>query len=79
MPTSLSFDDSSTARLAGLDPVLSQLPDSLPRAATGPTWELHDVRWTPGESCRLAYRVRTSTSSRFVAVNITGRGSTQHD
>ena len=79
MPTSLLFDDSSTARLAGLDPVLSQLPDSLPPAATGPTWELHDVRWTPGESCRLAYRVRTSTSSRFVAVNITGRGSTQHD
>ncbi|HET9859037.1 MAG TPA: aminoglycoside phosphotransferase family protein [Nocardioidaceae bacterium] len=79
MPTSLLFDDPSAVRLAGLDPVLSLLPDALPQAATGPTWELHDVRWTPGVSCRLAYRVRMSTSSRFVAVNLTGQGSTQHD
>ena len=81
MPTSLLLDASSATRLAGLDPALSLLPHALPQGSTtGSTWELHDVRWTPGESCRLAYQVPAPpSSSTFMAVNITGAGWTQHD
>ncbi len=80
MPPALSLDASSATWLAGLDPALSVLPRALPHASAGSTWELHDVRWTPGQGCRLAYQVHSpGSSSTFVGVDVTGAGWSLHD
>lgn len=80
MPGPLTLDASAATWLAGLDPALSLLPRALPPTSTRPQWSLHDARWTPGEGCRLAYRVDPGGSaSTFMAVNVTPVTWSQHD
>jgi len=76
---SLSLDRPTAARLADLDPALAPLARALPARATGPGWQLHDARWTPGAGCRLAYRVATPAGTTFVAVDVDGGGWSQRD
>ncbi|MGH8965549.1 MAG: phosphotransferase family protein, partial [Actinomycetes bacterium] len=74
------MDASAATWLAGLDPALTLLPQALPRPSPGIRWELHDVRWTPGQGCRLAYRVQAAGSpSTFVALEVTATEWSRHD
>jgi aminoglycoside phosphotransferase (APT) family kinase protein len=77
---SLALDLDAATRLAVLDPALAQLAAALPHDADASDWLLHDARWTPGQGCRLAYRVPTAGDSpTFVDVSVTPAGWTQHD
>lgn len=63
---------------------LGELDRSLPLAAAlapGRGWEVHDVRWTPGQRCRVALRgpLREGESTGFVAVEAGPDGLTRHD
>lgn len=70
---------STTAWLAERDPALSHLPEAL-RLAAAPGWTRHDVQWTPGQRCRLAYHVaRASAPSTFVALDLDPTGWSQLD
>jgi aminoglycoside phosphotransferase (APT) family kinase protein len=53
--TASPIDSAAAARLAALDPALSLLPRALAAVDLDHGWRLADVRWTPGEGCRLAY------------------------
>lgn len=47
-----------------------------------PPWRVHDVRWVPGHSCVLAYRVEASVPAQprtFVAVEVRPDGATSYD
>jgi aminoglycoside phosphotransferase (APT) family kinase protein len=61
------LDQPGVARLTALDPVFGRLPAALEGLSADATWRLHDVRWTPGERCALAF----ATDGRFVAVELT--------
>ena len=55
LSTSTCLDVPAASRLAERDPALSLLPAAVASAeASGRV--LHDVGWTPGTGCRLAYR-----------------------
>ena len=73
------LDASAAAWLAQHDSALEHLPDAL--AATEPHWSLHDVRWTPGQGCQLAYQVEAGDSgaATFIALNLDAHGWSQHD
>jgi hypothetical protein len=78
MTATAVLDGPSVARLAQIDPALVALPDAL--AAARPGWSLHDVRWTPGRDCRLAYVVDEGDSPvSFVAVRVDPTGWSQQD
>lgn len=82
MSSALSLNASEASWLADVDPALSLLPRALQSvvASNGSHWELHDVRWTPGRGCRLAYQQRSPrSSSTFAAVDVTGAGWSRHD
>ena len=74
-----SLDTSVAAWLAERDSALVHLPAAL--AATEPGWSLHDAQWTPGQGCRLAYRVEDEDTgaATFVAVNLDPTSWSQHD
>jgi aminoglycoside phosphotransferase (APT) family kinase protein len=75
-----SLDLSPMPWLAGLDPMLAVLPEALPQPADGDTASLHDARWTPGQRCRLSYRVqRCDRTTTFVAVEVTPSGWRRFD
>jgi aminoglycoside phosphotransferase (APT) family kinase protein len=78
MTLSPACDTSATDLLARLDPALAPLPPSAwPDGRPG---GLHDVQWSPGERCRLAFRVRTAgAGTTFVAVETTPAGCRVHD
>ncbi len=79
MSTLASLDVSVAAWLAERDPALAALPDALSSAeASG--WVPHDVAWTPGTGCRVAYTTGDASSeSAFVAVDVTGEAWSEHD
>jgi aminoglycoside phosphotransferase (APT) family kinase protein len=78
MTATAVLDGPSVARLAQIDPALVALPDAL--AAARPGWSLHDVRWTPGRDCRLAFLVEEEGSPvSFVAVRVDPTGWSQQD
>ena len=74
-----SLDVSTAEWLAERDPALAHLPEAM--AAADPQWKLHDVQWTPGQGCRLAYRMKAANtgSSTFVAVNLDPESWSTHD
>jgi aminoglycoside phosphotransferase (APT) family kinase protein len=77
---SLALDLGAASRLAELDPALAQLAAALPHDPDAADWLLHDARWTPGQGCRLAYRVPSAGASpTFVDVSVTPGGWTAHD
>ena len=73
------LDVAATTWLAARDPALVHLPEAL--AAMEPSWSLHDVQWTPGQSCRLAYRmdVEEAEGATFVAIDLDAKSWSQHD
>ncbi len=68
----LTLDLPTTARLIELDPSLRGLTPALRVCAPSGQWTLHDIRWTPGHGCRLAYADPTAAEPTFVAVEISG-------
>ncbi len=74
-----ALDVSAAEWLAQRDPALVHLPEAL--AATAPNWNLHDVQWTPGQGCRLAYHVgvEDSEAATFVAVKLDALSWSRHD
>jgi len=52
---SIILDAATATSLAALDPSLASLPRALQACSRPGPWQLHDVRWTPGDGCRLAY------------------------
>jgi aminoglycoside phosphotransferase (APT) family kinase protein len=79
LSTSTCLDVPAASRLAERDPALSLLPAAVASAeASGRV--LHDVGWTPGTGCRLAYRAADTTSEpTFVAVVVSGDSWTEWD
>ena len=79
MTVSTQLDSNTVAWLASLDPALAFLAVAPP--ATDPAFgSPHDVCWTPGEGCRLAYRRSAPrTAAEFVAVAVTADGWRSHD
>jgi Phosphotransferase enzyme family len=73
------LDVSTATWLADRDPALRHLPEAL--AATPPDWKLHDVSWTPGRGCRLAYLAAAEggKAATFTAVTLTARSWFSHD
>lgn len=75
-----SIDPALAAALALVDQALEPLPEALAAVTRQPSWRLADVRWTPGEGCRLAYRVETPDGpAKFVAIAVSADGWSQHD
>ncbi len=73
------LDVSTAIWLAQRDSALVHLPEVV--AATEPNWNLHDVQWTPGRGCHLAYHVKgdgTGTTT-FVAFSLDVKSWSQHD
>lgn len=68
----LKLDAATSAKLTELDPSLAALPRAVQACSRQSTWRLHDVRWTPGEGCRLAYAYDHKGSNEFFAVEISG-------
>jgi aminoglycoside phosphotransferase (APT) family kinase protein len=68
---SLALDAATAAWLADLDPSLEGLPRALQSFSPDAPWSLHDVRWTPGQGCRMAF-LDTAGAPRFVAVHVHG-------
>ena len=73
------LDISAATWLAQRDSELVHLPEVV--AATEPSWNLHDVQWTPGEGCRLAYHVTVdgTEAATFVAFNIDPQSWSQYE
>ena len=73
------LDVAATTWLAARDPALVHLPEAL--AAMEPSSTLHDVQWTPGQSCRLAFRmdVEGAEGATFVAVDLDATSWSRHD
>ena len=73
------LDGSAAAWLAQRDSALVHLPEAV--AATEPNWNLHDVQWTPGQGCRLAYQVEVdgTGATMFVAFDLDAKSWTQYD
>lgn len=73
------LDLTAAAWLAERDPALVHLPEAV--AATQPDWSLHDVQWTPGRGCRLAYSMAAETTgaATFVAFNLKAKSWFSHD
>ncbi len=73
------LDLAAATWLAERDPALVQLPAAV--AATEPDSNLHDVQWTPGQGCRLAYRmdVEGAEGATFVAVDLNATSWSRHD
>ncbi|MGH3459451.1 phosphotransferase [Aeromicrobium sp.] len=72
---SLSMDAATASRLAELDSSLAALPRALAACSPNGTWPLHDVRWTPGQGCRLAFLDNRS----FFAAHVDGDHWTRFD
>lgn len=74
-----SLDVSAAEWLAGCDPALTHLPDAM--GAAEPHWTLHDVQWSPGQGCRLAYQVDVegSGTSTFVGFSLDAQTWSSHD
>ena len=70
--SNLQLDAATSAKLTELDPSLAALPRAVQACSRQSTWRLHDVRWTPGEGCRLAYSYDHKGSNEFFAVEISG-------
>lgn len=82
MIASPALDVPVLTRLGAVDPVLAPLAAALFGGGGTPpaAWRLHDVQWTPGRSCRLAYFApgrRDETT--FVDVHVSVDGSSQQD
>ena len=73
------LDVSAAEWLAQRDSALVHLPEAV--AATQPNWSLHDVQWTPGQGCRLAYHVKVdgTGATTFVAFNLDVKGWSQYE
>lgn len=79
MTDQCALDRTSAARIARVDPELGPVTRSVPPGANEHD-ELHDVSWTPGRQCSLAYRVASAPPrARFVAVEIDLDGWSQRD
>ena len=70
--SNLVLDAPIAARLAELDPSLRALTPALRACSPNGPWALHDIRWTPGHGCRLAYVDHAAAESTFVAVEVSG-------
>ncbi len=76
----LALHQVPVGRIAELDADLPHLADALHAGLTRADWRLHDVRWTPGERCRLAFAVGDANSlTTFVAVDVTPAGCEERD
>lgn len=76
----IALDRARVGRLADVDPDLPALADALRVALDRPGWQLHDVRWTPGQHCRLAFAVAAFDGPRrFVAADVTPDGWEERD
>lgn len=79
------LDPQTATRLAVLDPALAFLPRAVgsltaEMAAVGGSTTVHDVAWTPGGGCRLAFRVTYRCSvPTFVAVEVSTDGWHRYD
>ena len=69
--TTITLDLDTATSLAGLDPSLAALPRALRSCAGQGSWTLHDVRWAPGDGCRLAY-VDVKGDHELFAVEVSG-------
>ena len=70
---SITLDTATIERLTALDPSLAGLASAMRACSPNGPWSLHDVRWTPGHGCRLAYVERAKDSEpTFVAVEVSG-------
>ncbi len=67
----ISLDAATATSLAGLDPSLASLPRALQSCSRPGLWKLHDVRWSPGDGCRLAY-VDAMGDHELFAVEVSG-------
>ena len=80
MTSAYVLDRSIASWLAEIDPSLAQLPRALPPATGFPEWRLHDVCWTPGQGCRLAFRVRSAGApASFVGIDVNGPQRAKRD
>jgi aminoglycoside phosphotransferase (APT) family kinase protein len=68
----ITLDAGTAATLAELDPSLASLPRAFRTCSGQGPWRLHDVRWTPGEVCRLAYIDDATGQHGLFAVEISG-------
>ncbi len=68
----ITLDAGTAATLAELDPSLASLPRAFKTCAGLGPWRLHDVRWTPGEVCRLAYVDDAVGQRELFAVEVSG-------
>ena len=70
---SITLDSATVERLTGLDPSLAGLAPAMQACSPNGPWSLHDIRWTPGHGCRLAYVERAKDAEpTFVAVEVSG-------
>ena len=69
--STITLDTATATSLAGLDPSLASLPRALQSCSRLGSWTLHDVRWTPGDGCRLAY-VDAMGDHELFAVEVSG-------
>ena len=68
----ITLDAGTAATLAELDPSLASLPRAFRTCSGQGPWRLHDVRWTPGEVCRLAYIDDAVGQHELFAVEVSG-------
>jgi aminoglycoside phosphotransferase (APT) family kinase protein len=74
------WDPPAVEALGRLDPALARLLAARPVASNGPGWRLHDVRWTPGQTCHFTYRVEADGRvPTFVSVQLTDEGWSTRD
>ena len=69
---SITLDAATATSLAVLDPSLASLPRALQTCSRPGSWGLHDVRWTPGDGCRLAYISESTGHHELFAVEVSG-------
>src|SRR5215212_10110684 len=80
MAARVNLDAATVARLAVADPVMAHLAGALPHADAGTMPPPHDVVWSAGSGCRIAYRRRSGDEpSSFDAVIVTAAGWSGHD
>ena len=78
MSTTRLVDSATVSTLAALDPCLADCRTQPWPPLGAPGAILDDVRWTPGERLRLAYRVQDGTP-RFIAVQVDVHGRSEFD